>query len=267
MTATSTVAHTLTGADRDRMYQAAEILLKARREVMPIRHLPAELRPGSLEEAYVLQDIVTEAMGRIGGWKIGALSPDATPVFAAMPLWGGFAASGDRISPTFKRLRGVEAEIAFCLGQDLPPRDEPYSRQEVINAIASAHPAIELLESAYFDPDAVDRFSMIADIQLNGGFVYGQPCASWGNCDLTQENVAVTVDGALRFEGKASNPAGTDLLRLVTWLANQGSYRTGGLTAGQWITTGSWSGKTLAASGSRAEVNFSTFGTVNVIFD
>ncbi len=267
MTATGTVPRALTSVDRDRMYQAAEILLKARREVLPIRHLPEELRPGSLEEAYVLQDIVAEAMRDIGGWKVGAPSPDATPLFGPMPLWGGFATSGSRIAPTFKRLRGVEAEIAFCLGEDLPPRAEPYTRQEVMDAIASAHPVIELLESAYYDPDAVDRLSMIGDLQMHGGFVYGKPYAGWKTCDLAKERVNVAVDGALRFEGKASNPAGTDLLRLVTWLANAGSYRTGGLKSGQWITTGSWSGKTLANPGSTAEIRFSTFGEVNVKFD
>ena len=267
MTASSAVAHPLTGMERDRLYQAAEILLKARREVKPIRELPENLRPHSLDEAYALQDIVAEAMRSIGGWKVGAPSPDATPLFGPMPLWGGFARSGSRIAATFKRLRGVEAEIAFCLGKDLPPRDEPYTREEVVDAIASAHPAIELLESAYADPDAVDRLSMIADLQMHGGFVYGAPFADWKTCDLTKESVTVAIDGALRFEGKASNPAGTDLIRLVTWLANEGSYRTGGLKSGQWITTGSWSGKTLANPGSTADVRFSTFGTVSLQFD
>ena len=267
MTATSTVANPLTGIERDRLYQAAEILLKARREVKPIHELPENLRPRSLEEAYALQDIVAEAMRNIGGWKVGAPSPDATPLFGPMPLWGGFAKSGSRIAQTFKRLRGVEAEIAFCLAKDLPPRAGAYSRDEVVDAIASAHPAIELLESAYIDPDAVDRLSMIADLQMHGGFVYGAPYPDWKTSDLTQESVSVAIDGALRFEGKASNPAGTDLIRLITWLANEGGRRTGGLKSGQWITTGSWSGKTLASPGSSVDVRFSNFGTVSLQFD
>jgi 2-keto-4-pentenoate hydratase len=267
MTENGTVAHTLSGLDRDRLYQAAEFLLKARREVKPIPHLPENLRPGSLDEAYLLQDIVAEAMRNIGGWKVGAPSPDATPLFGPMPLWGGFATSGSRIVPTFRRLRGIEAEIAFCLGKDLPPRAKHYSREEIVDAIASSHPVIELLESAFVDPDAVDRLSMIGDLQMHGGFVYGRPYTDWKACDLTQEAVTVAVDGAVRFEGKASNPAGTDLLRLVTWLANEGSYRTGGLKSGQWITTGSWSGKTLANPGSSAEIRFSSFGPVSIKFD
>ncbi len=259
--------HSISAHERDRMLQASEHLLNARREVKPIPDLPARLRPQTLDEAYTLQDIVCTAMGKIGGWKVGAPSPDATPVFGPMPLWGSFVPSGGRIVAQFRRLRGVEAEIAFRIGQDLPARNEPYAREEVIAAIKSAHPAIELLESAYADPDAVDRLSMIGDLQMNGGFVYGAAIRDWRDHDLTQESVSVAVDGAVRFEGKASNPAGADLLRLVTWLANEGSYRTGGLKSGQWITTGSWSGKSLANAGSQVDVAFSTFGEVNVKFD
>ena len=265
--ASSAAEHNIPAIDNDRMFQAAEILLKARRELAPIQELPAKLRPHTLDEAYILQNIMTVAMGPIGGWKVGAPSPDATPLFAAMPLWGGFAASGSRISPHFKRLRAAEAEIAFCLGKDLPPRAQPYTREEVTEAIASAHPAIELLESAYCDPDKVDRFSMIGDLQLNGGFVHGAAVPDWKNHSFAGESVTVNIDGILRFEGKASNPAGTDLLRLVTWLANEGCYRTGGLQSGQWITTGSWSGKATASAGSTAEARFSTFGEVNLRFE
>ena len=253
--------------DNDRMRQAAELLLKARREVMPIHELPEKLRPATLEEAYALQDIMAEGLSPIGGWKVGAPTPEATPMFSAMPLWGGFAASGDRVSGVFKRLRGVEAEIAFLLGKDLPHRSKPYSREEVVDAIASAHPAIEMLESGFFDVDKVDRLSLIGDLQMNGGFATGAAVPGWRDYDLAEESVTVTIDGNVVFEGKASNTAGTDLLRMVVWLANEGGHRTGGLKSGQWITTGSWSGKAFAKAGSSVEARFSRFGAVNLKFD
>jgi 2-keto-4-pentenoate hydratase len=74
------------------------------------------------------------------------------------------------------------------------------------------------------------------------------------------------VDGFVRVEN-GKNSAGSDLLRLVLWLANEAQSRTGGLLAGQWITTGSWTGKILAESGSVAVARFPHFGEVTVLFD
>jgi 2-keto-4-pentenoate hydratase len=258
--------HRLTPLENDRMRQAAEILLRARRELKPVENLPEALRPKTLEEAYALQDIVAADFGPIGGWKVGAPSPEATPGYAPMPLFGGYATSGQTLKDSCRRLRGVEAEIAFHLGKDLPPREQPYSREEVSAAIASAHPAIELLESAFSDPDKADRLSAIGDLQLNGGFVYGPAFPGWKSADFMQESVTVILDGVVRFEGTASNTAGTDLLRLVVWMANEAQHRTAGLRAGDWITTGSWCGKFLANSDSEATVRFSTFGEVQIYF-
>ena len=248
------------------MRQASELLLAARRNVQPIENLPEALRPHSIQEAYALQDIIAQALGPIGGWKVGATSPDATPAYAPMPLLGGFAHNGQTLSQSYRRYRGVEAEIAFRIGKDLPPREAPYSTKEIIDAIASAHPAIELMEPAYLNPDIVDRLSMIGDLQMNGGFAYGPAFPAWQTAGLTKESVVMTIDGVVRFEGTATNPAGTDLLRLVTWLANEGQPRTAGLKAGDWITTGSWCGKFNANPGSEVRVTFSTFGTVQIYF-
>lgn len=267
MAVNPTLHATLSGLDQDRMYRAAEVLLRARRETTPILNLPEDLRPHNLGEAYALQDIVAMGFIPMGGWKVGAPAPDATPLCSPMPLWGGYVRSGQRVSRDLRRMRGVEAEIAFHLGRDLPARAQAYSREEVAEAIISAHSAIELLESAFADPDKADRLSVIGDLQSNGGFVFGPPVANWRSIDLRNESVRVRVGDELRFEGQASNSAGTDLLRLVVWLANEGAVRTGGLRSGDWITTGSWSGKTLAQAGSTARVQFSSFGEVAVTFD
>ena len=71
----------------------------------------------------------------------------------------------------------------------------------------------------------------------------------------------MNVDGFVRVTN-GKNAAGGDLLRLVLWLANEAQSRTGGLLAGQWITTGSWTGKILADSGSVALARFLKFGEV-----
>jgi 2-keto-4-pentenoate hydratase len=163
------------------------------------------------------------------------------------------------------RYRGLEAEIAFLVGRDLPPRTHPYTRDEVLAAMASCHPAIELLEPAFTDPMQVPRLAMIADLQMHGGFIYGPAIPNWQSIDFTAEHVVLAVDGVVRVERTGSNTSG-DLLRLLPWLANQGAARTDGLRKGQWITTGSWTGYTLASAGSTAEVTFSTAGRVDLRF-
>ena len=255
----------LDGAERDRLHQAANLLLDARRTLEPLDDLPPGLRPRTLAEAYYVQDVILGALGRAGGWKVGAPTPQATPLCSPMPA-DGFIKSGERIASGNRRLRGVEAEIAFLLGKDLPARPEPYTREQLVEAIASCHPAIELLESALLDPDGADRLTSIADPQSKGGFVYGAAVAEWQTFDFGNETAQMNVDGFIRVtDGK--NAAGGDLLRLVLWLVNEAQSRTGGLLAGQWITTGSWTGKILADSGSVALARFPRFGEVTVRFD
>jgi 2-keto-4-pentenoate hydratase len=164
------------------------------------------------------------------------------------------------------RLRGLEAEISFLIGQDLPPRGAPYTREEIVAAIASCHPAIEELEAGVTDPSKVARFTMIGDLQMHGGFVHGPAVANWERIDFAKECVSLAVDGIVRVERTASNSAGTDLLRLVIYLANEGAARTGGLKCGDWITTGSWTGNTFASAGSHVNVRFSTAGGVSLRF-
>jgi 2-keto-4-pentenoate hydratase len=264
----------MTGPDELRIIDAANALLNARRRCRPISDLPANLQPQSLDEAYAIQDRLIASLGDIGGWKIGAPSPDATPMFAPMPrAWisgSQLAASGSTLTGERWRFRGLEAEIAFLVGRDLPPRrsetgPQPYSREETLAAMASCHPAIEVLESAFTDPPQATRLSNIADLQMHGGFVYGPAIANWQSIDFTKEKVMLAVDGIVRVERTGSNTSG-DLLRLLPWLANEGAARTGGLRKGQWITTGSWTGNTLAPSGSVVEVLFSTAGRVDLRF-
>lgn len=234
----------------------AGALLRARFHLEP---LAAAEAPATLHQAYAVQDAMAAQLGEIGGWKIGASTPADQPLFAPMPrAWmSGGVQSG--------RLRGVEVEIAFLLGHDLPPRAHAYTRDQVAAAVASAHPAIEIIESGLEKPDAVPRLLKIADLQIHGGFVAGPPIANWRDIDWAQESASLYVNAGLNTQRTGSNTAG-DLLRLLLYLANEGSARTQGLHRGQWITTGSWTGVTFCAPGDQAAGRFAHSDTVRVRF-
>ena len=254
----------MTGEREKELMSAAGMLLDARRTNKPIDNLPAALRPVTLDEAYFIQDRLALAYGEVGGWKVGAPTADATPSFAPMPL--AWIAANDAELGGKHRYRGLEAEIAFLMGKDLPPREEAYSRDEVVAAIASCHPAIEVIESGLSDPTKAEKLSMVADLQMHGGFVYGAAVAHWQKIDFSKEHVVLSVDGVVRVERTGSNTSG-DLMRLLPWLANEGATRTGGVRAGEWITTGSWTGLSHAIAGSKVDVRFSTVGKVHLRFE
>jgi 2-keto-4-pentenoate hydratase len=252
----------MTAERKAQLEQAATICLDARRTGQRIENLPAALQATSLEEAYVVQDTMIKAYLPIGGWKIGG-PPTADPFFAPMPAaW--IAASGSTLKD--HNFRAVEAEIAFRLNKDLPPRSTPYTREEIITAIASCHPAVEVLEMAFSKPEGVEKFVLFSDMQQHGGFIYGAAFADWQKQDWADESVTLTVDGAVLLEKKASNPAGTDLVRLLIYLANEGAARTGGLKKGDWITTGSWTGNTPVSETASVNVKFAYAGEVNLRF-
>ena len=255
----------LSAAREDVLFRTADFLLDHRRTGEPVADLPEELRPATEEEAFFVQDTMMRAYGEVGGWKIGARAPDSVPFFAPMPAqWMG--ENGTLFRGPMHRLNGVEAEIAFQFAHDLPRRDQPYMRDEVYAAVGSCHAAIEIIESALQNPLAAPRESMMADMQMHGGFVTGPALPEWHNIDWQHEGVHLIVDGSVRVENVASNPGGVDFLRLLTYLANEGSARTGGLRAEQWVTTGSWTGVTWASPGAQVLVEFDHAGSVSLQF-
>ena len=245
------------------LLEATNLLLNARRTVQPIAALPRELAPVSLEESFWMQDQLIRDYGEVGGFKIGAPAADAMPMLCPMPrAW--MAVSGATFGG--RRYKGLEAEIAFLLGEDLPARAARYTDEEVYAAVASCHPAIEVIESALVDPLVADlKLQMIADLQMHGGFAYGPAVAGWKEIDWTKETVSMAVDGSIRVERVGSNTSG-DLRRLLPYLANEAAARTGGLRAGMWVTTGSWTGVETATEHSAADARFGTAGVCGVRF-
>ena len=157
--------------------EAARHLCAARRGP-PLHELPPSCRPQSDADAYQIQEAVVRQLGQtIGGWKVGAASA-AGGAFCA-PIWmqmirpspASFAAGE-------LRLIGIEAEIAFRLGRDLPARAAVYERAEV-TAGAALHPAIEVVDSRYADFRSLDRISILADNFANGGLVFGAAVPDW----------------------------------------------------------------------------------------
>jgi 2-keto-4-pentenoate hydratase len=245
----------------DHVEEAARLLCAARHGP-PVHELPQSCRPQSDADAYQIQDAVIRQLGEtIGGWKVGAGSA-ASAAFCA-PIWMKMIRpSPASYVPGELRLIGIEAELAFRLGRDLPARAAAYDRAEV-TAGAALHPVIEVVDSRYSDPRSLDRLSILADNFSNGGLVYGESVPEWEKLDLCHTRIIVTEDGE-PFADSAAGAARDPIAALVDF-ANLMNGR-GGTKAGAFVTTGSWTGMAFTKRGTQIIADLGPFGRVEVAF-
>jgi 2-keto-4-pentenoate hydratase len=247
------------GFDIDR---AASLLVQGRRE----NRLMRVFNPGprGQRDAYSVQTEVARRLGSIGGWKVGAKTPDEIP--NAAPLMADLM----KVSPAewsshALNTRCVEAEIAFRIGRNIPQRAKPLSEEEVLAAVSSVHAAIEIVDTRLVDWAHADPLWKLADHQSNGGFVFDPTGVAWRQQDLTNTPVRLIVDGEVKVDTNGGNPAGNPSWLLV-WLVNHCVLERGGIEAGAVITTGSFTGMEFVEPGAAVEAEFPGIGRASVQF-
>lgn len=238
---------------------AAKLLLGARRKSTPLEALPEACRPQEERDAYAIQDAVARQLGAIRGWKVGAPGPEAAPTFA--PIFTIVEAPAQFPSAEH-RLFGIEAEIAFRFGRDLPGGAP---RELVLAAVASAHLAIEVIESRFADLRAADPLSVLADNISNGALVLGPALPGWQGLDLARPPSRVVIDGVEAGRCTTGNTGG-DPIRLLVALVAHAAARGRPVTAGQVVTTGATTGMHFARPGSLAVADFGPWGKVETRF-
>jgi 2-keto-4-pentenoate hydratase len=252
--------------------RAAELLLAARRERRALAAIPADCRPADLDEGYRIQDAFVALAGRaVAGFKIGATSPRAQAFleidepFAGCVLQGDLHDSPARLPAGNFIFRLIEPEFAFRLGRALPLRAQGYTREEVVGAVATLHPAIELVTSGLQDWRRQGAASLIADNGVDGGLVLGPACADWRGLDLPRHEVTLRVNGAPAGSGVGGNALG-DPVSAMAWLVDHRARRGLGLEAGQVVTTGVVTEFVELGAGDEAVADFGPLGEVRLAF-
>ena len=236
--------------------------------------LPAGLRPQNAAQAYAVQDAVVRERGEVAGWKVGAASPDALPARAALTRDSVWVAQAPHTGQGAVHLPaagfavlGVEAELVYELGTDLPPREAPYRAAEVQAALVSVRAAIEVCDTRFAAWARQGEWSRLADQACHGALVVGTGTADVAAVQPLAQGVDLWVNESVAVQHATwGNPAG-DPLRLLAWLANEGAHSLGGLRAGQWVTTGSCTGTVLVAPGTRVVADFPGLGRAELVFD
>jgi 2-keto-4-pentenoate hydratase len=235
--------------------------------------LPISLRPSTRAEGYAIQALLEERTAEpLFGWKIAATSSDGQRhIGVDGPMAGRILAprvvpSGAELPFGANHMRVAEPEFAFRLARALPPREQRYEMDEVLSAVSSVHPAVEVPDSRYEDFAVVGAPQLIADNACAHWLVLGEATrVPWRSLDMAQQRVVATNLGKATNEGRGSNVLGDPRVAL-TWLVNELSSLDVELGAGQVVTTGTCVRPLPIGPGDYVSADLGVFGKVSVRF-
>ena len=258
--------------DKNQIVAASKTLHDHWRAGTKFGGLDISLRPRDRAEGYAIQAAIEKYSSEsLFGWKIAATSEAGQKhINVDGPMAGRILAEtvipdGGTASMAGNEMRVAEPEFAFRMRVDLPARSTPYTLQQVLDAVDTLHPAIEIPDSRFADFVSAGAAQIIADNACAHLFVLGQPATSdWRSLDLVEEKPVVTLRGQ-QFVGHGKNVLGDPRVAL-TWLSNELRQLGVTLKAGRVITTGTCHPPLPIQSGDFCAVDFGSLGKVSVGF-
>ncbi len=257
--------------------QANDLLFNTWMKGDVIEALPSACTPSSRAEGYAIQALTAEHSTKpLYGWKIAATSIAGQKHIGVDGPMGGrliaerVVAEGSALSLQGNRMRVAECEFAFKMKHTLIPRIAAYSVKEVMDAVASLHPAIEIPDSRYAAFEKVGAPQLIADSACAHWFMLGKAStANWRSMNLATHAVtaSVTNQGAMKHHhGTGANVLGDPCIAL-TWLVNELSQLGLALEAGQVVTTGTCIVPIAIKPGDDVRVSFGAIGEIEARFN
>ena len=259
--------------DTERVRQAAQLFVEARRTGHPIRELPDECKPANTAEANAITDAVTAQLDeKIAGWKIGFVySPRQKPFICPM-FESRLFQSPARVPLSLTPYLRIEPEISFRLRNDLPPRAAPYKAADVAESLVAA-PSLEIVDTR-FDTrhrslrqmldDRKARFETFADHNSTGAYIVGTARSDWQDFDFAALRVVMRTPKRVLVETVGGHAFVDPFLPCVV-LANEMRHR-GGLQEGGILVTGSFSGFFEVEPDEPVTAEFEGFGTAQATF-
>lgn len=252
--------------------EKARRIVELFRSRQPIEILPADLYPADLHEAYAIrrafQEIEeTAGRGAVAGYKIGLTTPVmqklcgvGEPCYGAIFRREVHHRRAELTAADYCRL-GVETEIAFRLGEDLPQGGAP---GEIALAIESCMAAIELLEDLHHDYKRLDAAAMVAGNVWNAGVVLGTPVTDWRTQDLARATARLSINGQEVGSGNGGDVMGHPLNALA-WLAEKLAAAGTPLRRGMIVMTGSMIPIQYPEAGDRVVIEVSGLGDAELV--
>jgi 2-keto-4-pentenoate hydratase len=257
--------------DAQALSRASDILYDHWMDGTRLDALPEAVRPHSRSEGYAIQALLEQrSPSPLYGWKIAATSAAGQAHIAVDGPLAGRILRERLIEPGStcpfgnNLMKVAELEFAFRMAKTLGPRPSDYGVEEVLDAVASLHLAIEIPDSRYDVFEQAGAPQLIADNACANYFAVGPATPdSWRDLDLAAHPVTGTINDGPPHRGIGKNVLGDPRIAL-TWLVNELAYNGIPLRAGQIVSTGTCVVPMAIAPGDHVRGDFGPLGTIEI---
>ena len=230
------------------IHSIAQSLAHARRTGVAWRPGPDEHHELSASDAYAIQAAVAAEMGWFPSgpraWKVGGttdVSAAPLPEVLRSPANWLLAPSQDEVL--------IEAEVAFRFARAPDSRGLDGDLAAILACLGTACVSVELIGSRLVDGLAAQANWKLADQGVHAGLVIAEevdcgPLIAFNEGDWRAQACHIAVraseaQAATRTQARGTHPA-IHPLRTLPWLVKHAALHTGGLQAGDLVTTGAW---------------------------
>ena len=227
--------------------------------------------PQTVDEAYEVQAAITKISDATAiGYKVGLTTAAAMAAFGMTdsmfgPIYEQFLYDSGDAAPCKHPLL-LETEVLVALGQDLPPRTEPYTPGEIAAATAWIAAGFELVACRLSEKLPELPHLAIADSGFNDGLVIGDRMNDWSSIDLFRTPVSLTINGVEKDRGHTGVSLYGEPFAVAAWLANHPVLAANGLAAGAIVATGTCTGMVPVGPGDTAHGVVDGLGEVTASF-
>jgi len=128
--------------------------------------------------------------------------------------------------------------MALKVGAAVPALAEGADVSSLLDYVASAHAAFEIIDDRNADYAVLNAASIVAENSWNAGIVVGPPCDPRTLGHLDDVDGELLINGVSAGVGSSRDVLGGPL-HVLAWLARFLARRGEALRPGQWIMTGS----------------------------
>jgi len=261
--------------DNTTIHRIAAERFKAWKNGEQFTQLLGDDKPANMDEAYAIQSALYEIMRKedrfteFGGHKVALTSPAIQEMCGVdKPAYGAvfreFIHHDHHEIDTSDFIRfGIEFEICFEMGEDVPLSDMSYNKTTISPYVDLVMPAFELIDDRNADYSHLDAASILTDRCWCNGIVLGSHVSGWRAMDMGNLSTEVSVNGTINDRGNTGNVLGHPL-NSVAFVANHLGRYGRQLKAGEVVMTGSALRTQFPKSGDAITYHVTGLGEVSV---